>query len=146
MADDAYEMAIKEAEAGAAEGGVPIGATLTRDGKVVGRGHNRRVQHDDPTAHAEIECLRDAGRIGSLKDAVLYTTLTPCYLCTGAIILFGIPRVVVGETHSYDGDGSLELLRRRGVEVTVLEDAHARTLMRTFMESQPELWAEDIGS
>jgi creatinine deaminase len=142
---EGYVAALQEARAGLEQGGIPIGAALERDGQVIGRGHNLRIQEDDATAHAEISCLRDAGRLRSYADTVLYTTLAPCFLCTGAILLFGIPRVVMGENHTFDGEGSLELLRTRGVELENLDDEEARLMLTSFIERHPALWDEDIG-
>lgn len=140
-----YAIAVREAREGLEEGGLPIGSSLERNGQVIGSGHNLRVQEGDPTAHAEISCLRDAGRQSTYRDTVLYTTLTPCFLCTGAILLFGIPEVVVGERLNFDGEGSLDLLRMRGVGVEVLDDVEMQDLMGTFIERNPALWREDIG-
>ncbi len=137
------QAAIEEALTGRDEGGIPIGSVLVRDPKIIGRGHNRRVQHDDPLAHAEIECLRDAGRIGSYGDTVLYSTLMPCYLCGGAVVQFGIPKVVVGESASFRG--SREFLEAHGVEVVDLQLDECREIMRAFVATHPELWSEDIG-
>ena len=140
---DHFARARPAAASSLADGGVPIGAALSIGGELVAVGHNQRVQHGDPTAHGEIDCLRVAGRIRSYADAVLYTTLAPCAMCAGAIIQFGIPRVVVGEADTFAGE--LELMRARGVDVVVLEDAGSRDLMRQFAERYPEVWAEDIG-
>jgi cytosine/creatinine deaminase len=140
-----YAVALEEAAAGLQEGGIPIGSSLERDGEVIGRGRNLRVQRGDPTAHAEISCLRDAGRQSSYADTVLYTTLAPCFLCTGAVLLFGIPRVVIGEEETFDGEGSLELLEQGGVETIVLDDPEAAGMLRSFIEANPALWNEDIG-
>ena len=143
--DGGYLTALEEARAGSSEGGIPIGSSLVRGDVVIGRGHNLRVQSGDPTAHAEIACLRDAGRQRSYADTTLYTTLAPCHLCTGAVLLFDIPRVVIGEMHTFDGEGSLSLLRDRGVEVEVIDDAEARALLSDFISHNPEIWDEDIG-
>jgi len=140
-----YDVALREAQKSMAEGGIPIGAALVSGTSVLGSGHNLRVQEGDPTAHAEISCLRNAGRTRDYADCTLYTTLTPCHLCTGAILLFGIPRVVIGETTTFDGEGTLELLRSHSVDVQILDDQRARDLMKTFIAEQPHLWAEDIG-
>ena len=136
--------AIKEAELGLAEGGIPIGSVLVRNGEIIGRGHNRRVQHGDQTAHAEIDCLRNAGRQRSLRDAVLYSTLMPCFLCGGATVQFGIPRVVAGESYTFHG--SQDFLRTQGVEVVDLDDRRCVQMMEDFIKAHPELWAEDIGA
>lgn len=138
-----YALALEEALLGAAEGGVPIGSSLFKDGTKIGSGHNRRVQNGDPTSHGEIDCLRNVGRRASYAGTTLYSTLAPCALCSGAIILFGIPRVVVGENQNFDGE--LELLRARGVEVVLIDDAEATALMGQFIAENPSLWNEDIG-
>lgn len=140
-----YEIAVQEARKGLEEGGIPIGATLERDGVLIGRGHNLRVQTGDPTAHAEIACLRDAGRQSTYADTVLYTTLAPCFFCTGAILLYGIKKVVIGESQTFDGEGSLDLLRERRVEIEDLEDEAVKDLLGRFIEQNPALWREDIG-
>jgi creatinine deaminase len=140
-----YEIAVQEARKGLEEGGIPIGSALERDGVVIGRGHNLRVQSGDPTAHAEISCLRDAGRQSTYVDTVLYTTLAPCFLCTGAILLNGIRHVVIGESRTFDGEGSLDLLRERGVEIQDLDDKTMGFLLGEFIEGNPALWNEDIG-
>ncbi len=135
--------AIDEAKKGNSEGGIPIGAVLVRDGKIVGRGHNRRVQNNDPVIHAEIDCLRNAGRIGSYRDTTLYSTLMPCYLCAGAIVQFGIPRVFAGESRNFEG--AKEFLLSKGVEVIDLDLDECADMMSDFIEKNPELWNEDIG-
>ena len=140
-----YLVALHEARAGLRQGGIPIGSALERQGEVIGQGHNLRIQNADPTAHAEISCLRNAGRLRSYTDTVLYTTLTPCFLCTGAIVLFRIPRVIIGETRTFDGDGSLDLLRAKGVAVEDRDDEEARQMLASFIEKHPSLWNEDIG-
>ena len=135
--------AIIEAKKGQDEGGIPIGAVLVRDGRIIGRGHNRRIQEDDPIIHAEIDCLRNAGRIGSYRDTTLYSTLMPCYLCAGAVVQFGIPRVVVGESRNFAG--AKDFLISMGVEVTDLDLDECADLMEEFIKNNPELWNEDIG-
>lgn len=137
--------AIAEAEAGAVEGGIPIGSVLVSDGAIVGRGHNRRVQRASAILHAEMDALENAGRLPASVYArsVLYTTLSPCAMCSGAILLYGIPRVVVGENRTFMGEE--ELLRSRGVTVDVLQDDRCIRLMTEFIEAHPELWNEDIG-
>ena len=135
-------LALKEAQCGYAEGGVPVGAVLAIGGDIVGRGHNRRVQRGDPTAHGEIDCLRDAGRRASYGKATLYTTLSPCMLCTGAILQFKIRRVVIGEARNFAGN--IDLLRQAGIDVVVLDDSPCIELMRRFIRENPSLWAEDI--
>ncbi|WP_372698402.1 nucleoside deaminase [Arthrobacter sp. JSM 101049] len=141
--DPHYAAALAVAEESLAAGGVPIGSALVVDGNLVATGSNRRVQDGDPTAHAEITCLRQAGRLTDYRGATLYTTLAPCDLCTGAVLLFGIPRVVVGEAVNFPG--AVELLRARGVEVTILDDPRAADLMAGFIAERPDLWNEDIG-
>lgn len=135
--------AIKEAELGRQEGGIPIGSVLVRGGKIVGRGHNRRVQHGDQTAHAEIDCLRNAGRQRTMRDTVLYSSLMPCYLCAGAIVQFGIPRVVAGESRTFAG--ARAFMESHGVEIVDLDDPRCVRMMEEFIAARPELWAEDIG-
>ncbi|QNE13827.1 nucleoside deaminase [Pseudarthrobacter sp. NBSH8] len=138
----AFEAAYQAAQKSLSEGGIPIGAALARDGMVIASGHNERVQNADPIAHGEMSALRAAGRQKSYRDTTLYTTLAPCAMCAGTIIQFKIPRVVVGEAHTFDGE--LELLRSRGVEVVVLDDQRCVDMMRTFQADCPELWSEDI--
>ncbi|MDQ0092304.1 nucleoside deaminase [Paeniglutamicibacter psychrophenolicus] len=138
-----YATALGQARLGAGEGGVPIGSSLFENGVMLGAGRNRRVQNGDPTAHGEIDALRNAGRRTSYAGTTLYSTLAPCALCTGAIILFGIRRVVVGEEKNFPGE--FELLRSRGVEVVVIDDPKATALMEDFATRNPELWNEDIG-
>ena len=137
--------AIEEARAGLAEGGIPIGSVLVHDGRIHGRGHNRRVQRGSAVLHGEMDALENAGRLPArtYRECVLYTTLSPCSMCSGAILLYGIPRVVIGENRSFMGEEAL--LRERGVELTVLDDAECIGLMEEFMRRSPELWNEDIG-
>ncbi len=135
--------AIVEAKKGLAEGGIPIGSVLVKDGKIVGRGHNQRVQKDSPTLHAEIDCLENAGRIGSYKDTVLYSTLMPCYLCSGAVVQFGIKKIIVGESKTFPGGP--EFMKSHGVEVIDLNDEECIRLMTDFIEANPKVWNEDIG-
>lgn len=139
------QTAVDEAKAGLAEGGIPIGSALVIDGKVVGRGHNRRVQKGSAVLHAEMDCLENAGRL-TAKDyarATLYSTLSPCDMCTGAILLYKVPRVVVGENRTFKGPEDYS--RSRGVALTVLDDAECVGLMRGFIAAKPSLWNEDIG-
>ncbi len=135
--------AIEEAKQGLKEGGIPIGSVLVKDGKIIGRGHNKRVQDNDPVIHAEIDCLRNAGRIGSYKDTILYSTLMPCYLCGGAIVQFGIKKVYAGESKTFPG--SKEFMESHGVTVIDLDLEECKTLMNDFILSNPKLWNEDIG-
>jgi len=136
------KIALEEAEQGFNEGGCPIGSVLARDGKEISRGHNQRVQQGDPIAHGEMDALRKAGRQRTYRDTVLYTTLSPCMMCSGTIVQFGIPRVVVGENTTFGGNE--EFLRERGVEVLVMSDPDCIALMKKFILESPELWAEDI--
>lgn len=137
------QAAIEEARRGRDEGGVPIGAALVLDGVIVGRGHNRRVQEQSPILHAEIDCLRAAGRVGRFHESVLYSTLMPCYMCAGAVLQFGIPRVVVGESVTFPGAAAL--MRQHGVDVVDLDLEACKAMMRAFIAEKPELWSEDIG-
>ena len=135
--------AIDEARKGLKEGGIPIGSVLVKDGIIIGRGHNKRVQENDPVIHAEIDCLRNAGRIGIYKDTVLYSTLMPCYLCAGASVQFGIKKVVAGENESFSG--AQEFMESHGIEVVNLDLKECKDLMKDFIEDNPKLWFEDIG-
>ena len=137
--------AIAEAKQGLAEGGIPIGSVLVIDGAIVGRGHNRRVQSGSPVLHAEIDCLANAGRLSAreYQRATLYTTLSPCDMCSGAILLYKIPRVVIGESRSFQGPEAY--LEARGVELTRLDDENCCRLMQDFIRANPQLWNEDIG-
>lgn len=141
--DKFMQAAIEEARTGLEEGGIPIGSVLVREGKIVGRGHNQRVQKGDPIAHAEIDCLQHAGRIGTYKDTVLYSTLMPCYLCAGAVVQFGIKKVIVGESKTFQG--AEEFMKQHGVEVINLQNPECISMMKTFIEKNPDLWNEDIG-
>ena len=138
-------LAVAEARAGLAEGGIPIGAALVHDGKVLGVGHNRRVQLGSAIRHGETDCLENVGRLPATVYAAstMVTTLSPCDMCTGAILLYGIPRVVVGENSTFYG--AEDYLRARGVEVVVLDDAECVAMMQDFIAANPELWNEDIG-
>jgi cytosine deaminase len=143
---DAFmQEAIAEARAGRDEGGIPIGSVLVHGGVILGRGHNRRVQSGSAILHGEMDALERAGRqpAAVYRDAILYTTLSPCAMCSGAILLYGIRRVVVGENHTFQGEEAL--LRERGVSVTVLQDPACIELMRAFIREHPALWNEDIG-
>ncbi len=141
---DAFmQEAIAEARRGLDEGGIPIGSVLVRDGEILGRGHNRRVQQGDPILHAEIDCLRNAGRIGSYRNTTLYSTLSPCYLCSGAVVQFQIPRVVVGEARTFPG--APDFLANHGVEVEILDLDECADMMAAFIRQNPALWNEDIG-
>ena len=137
------EAAIAQARQGLKEGGIPIGSVLVRDGTILGEGHNKRVQDNDPVTHAEIDCLRNAGRIGSYKNTVLYSTLMPCYLCAGAVVQFGIKKVIAGEAQTFSG--ARTFMEQNGVEVVNLDLDECKQLMREFIENYPQLWHEDIG-
>jgi cytosine deaminase len=145
MMDRYLEAAIEEAKKGRDEGGIPIGSVLVIDGEIVGRGHNRRVQKGSAVLHAEMDCLENAGRLtaAEYRRATLYSTLSPCDMCSGAVLLYGIPRVVIGENRTFRGPE--EYVKSRGVEVTVVDDPECRRLMETFIKNNPELWNEDIG-
>jgi len=148
--DPFLRAAIDEARKGLSEGGLPIGSVLVRGGKIIGRGHNRRVQRGDPMAHAEIDCLTNAGRQKSYRDTILYSTLMPCYLCTGAAVQFGVPKVIVGESVNFPGGEcgwgkSPEFMRAAGIDVTDLHDPECIEMMRKFIEEHSALWNEDIG-
>jgi creatinine deaminase len=135
--------AIEEAKLSLREGGIPIGSVLMKTGKIVGKGHNMRVQRNDPTSHAEIECLRNAGRLGSYSGATIYSTLMPCYLCAGAVVQFGIRRVIAGESENFGGARSF--LEAQGVEVIDLNIPECKRLMMNFIKTNPQIWNEDIG-
>ena len=137
------DVALASARASLAVGGVPVGAALASGGRLISSGHNERVQSGDPIAHGEMSCLRNAGRQASYRDMTLYTTLSPCQMCTGAILLFQIPRVVVGEATTFAGD--LEFLRGYGVTVVLADDERCIAVMREFQERFPGVWSEDIG-
>ena len=143
--DEFLRAAIEEAEAGLAEGGIPIGSVLVHQGRILGRGHNRRVQQGSAILHGEMDALERAGRQPArvYRESVIYTTLSPCAMCSGTILLYGIPRVIVGENQTFMGEEAL--LRGRGVKVEVLQDARCRDLMTRFIKANPSLWAEDIG-
>lgn len=141
--DEYLKAAIDEAKTGLSEKGIPIGSVLVKDGKIVGRGHNKRVQDNDPITHAEIDCLRNAGRVGSYKGAVLYSTLMPCYLCAGAVVQFGIKKVYAGESKTFSG--AREFMESHGVEVIDLESEECINMMNKFIAENPKLWNEDIG-
>jgi cytosine deaminase len=140
--DGLLRIAFDEAKAGFEEGGCPIGSVLARNGRVVSQGRNQRVQRGDPIAHGEMDALRKAGRQRTYRDTVLYTSLSPCMMCSGTIVQFGIPRVVIGDTQNFGGNE--DFLRERGVEVILAEDPDCIALMKRFIEEKPELWAEDI--
>lgn len=145
MTDPFLSAAIAEARLGLAEGGIPIGSVLVVDGEIIGRGHNQRVQKGSTVLHAEMDCLENAGRLRAdvYRQATLYSTLSPCPMCSGAVLLYGIPRVVVGEDRTFQGPS--DLLRSSGVEVEVVDDPECVALMTDFIGARPELWDEDIG-
>lgn len=143
--DKFMQAAIEEAQLGLAEGGIPIGSVIVHKGKIIGRGHNRRTQSGSPTLHGEMDALENAGRqsAATYRESVLYTTLSPCSMCTGAILLYGIPKIVVGENTTFLGEE--ELLITRGVKVDVRHNQQCIDLMQNFITANPELWNEDIG-
>jgi cytosine deaminase len=145
MSDEFMRAAIEEAEMGLREGGIPIGSVLVHRGRILGRGHNRRVQRGSAVLHGEMDALENAGRLAAqvYREAVLYTTLSPCAMCSGAILLYGVPTVVIGENRTFMGEE--EWLRSRGVSLTVLQDPTCIRLMTDFVQARPELWNEDIG-
>ncbi|MFI5381335.1 MAG: nucleoside deaminase [Tepidisphaerales bacterium] len=151
MTNDRFlKAAIDEALKGLSEGGLPIGSVLVRGGRIIGRGHNRRVQKSDPMAHAEIDCLTSAGRQKSYADTILYSTLMPCFLCSGAAVQFGIPKVIVGEAATFTGGSSRggmspDFMKSHGIEVVNLNDPDCIAMMREFIARHPDLWNEDIG-
>jgi cytosine deaminase len=142
--DEFMNAAIFEAQQGRQAGGIPIGSILVKDGKIVGRGHNKRVQDGDPVTHAEIDCLRNAGRIGNYRGTTLYSTLMPCYLCAGAVVQFGIKKVIAGESKTFPG--AREFMVSHGVEVVDLNLDECEQMMSDFIATNPELWNEDIGN
>jgi len=143
--DEYLDAAVAEAALGLAEGGIPIGAVLVHDGKIIGRGHNRRVQRGSAILHGEMDALENAGRLPAAvyARAVLYTTLSPCAMCSGAILLYGIPRLVIGENMTFHGEE--DLLRGRGVSIEVVQDSRCIEMMQRFIHEHPSLWNEDIG-
>ncbi len=141
--DEFMKAAIDQAKLGRSENGIPIGSVLVKDGKIVGYGHNKRVQDNDPVTHAEIDCLRNAGRVGSYKNTVLYSTLMPCYLCAGAVVQFGIKKVYAGESETFSG--AKEFMQSHGVEVIDLDMEECKNMMNEFIINNPKLWNEDIG-
>jgi cytosine deaminase len=143
--DTLFEAAVEEARKGRDAGGIPIGSVLVIDGRIVGRGHNQRVQQGSSVLHAEMDCLENAGRLPATdyQRAVLYSTLSPCDMCSGAVLLYGIPKVVIGENHTFQGPE--DYLRSRGVQLEVVDSAECRELMEDFIAGNPSLWDEDIG-
>lgn len=141
--DEFMKMAIQEAKDGLAEGGIPIGSVLIKDGQLVAKGRNKRVQELNPILHGEMDCLNNAGRIGSFKNTVIYSTLMPCYMCAGTIVQFKIPKVIVGESKTFSG--ARDFMESHGVEVVDLQNEECIHMMQDFIESNSELWNEDIG-
>ncbi len=143
--DKFLQAAIEEAKKGLAEGGIPIGSVLVIDGKIVGRGHNKRVQKGSSVLHAEMDCLENSGRLkaNDYKKATLYSTLSPCDMCSGAVLLYGIPKVIIGENKTFKGPE--EYVKSRGVNVEVVNNQECIELMENFIKNKPELWNEDIG-
>ena len=141
--DQFMQAAIDEARKGLAEGGIPIGSVLVKDGKLIASGHNKRVQEQNPILHGEMDCLNNAGRIGSYRNTVIYSTLMPCYMCAGTIVQFKIPRVVVGESRTFPG--ARAFMEAHGVEVIDLDLPECVRMMKEFIAAKPELWNEDIG-
>ena len=143
--DEFMAAALEEARQGLAEGGIPIGSVLVLDGKIIGRGHNRRVQKGSPTLHAEMDCLENAGRLKArdYQRAVLYSTLSPCDMCSGTVLLYKIPKVIIGENKTFQGPE--DYVRSRGVELVILNVQECISLMEEFIAARPELWNEDIG-
>src|SRR6266513_4889512 len=141
--DPFMQTAIDAARKSRDEGGIPIGSALVRANELIAVGHNKRVQNNDPVTHAEIDCLRNAGRLGSFRDAALYSTLMPCYLCAGAVVQFGIKKVIVGESRTFAG--AVDFMRSHGVEVIDLDLPECVEMMQKFIAENPALWNEDIG-
>ena len=142
--DSFMRAAIEEARAGGREGGIPIGSVLVdKEGQIIGRGRNKRVQEGDPIGHAETDCLRNAGRVPTYDGTVLYSTMMPCHLCAGAVIYLGIKKVVVGEAETFDGAGTPDLMRQQGVTVDVLDLDECKQLISDFMGDYPEIWSEE---
>ena len=141
-----FTEALKEAEKGYAEGGIPIGSVLVHNNKIIGRGHNRRLQNNNPILHAEIDALQNAGRqpLSVYLDCTLYTTLSPCFMCSGAILLYQIPKVVIGENRNFKG--AEDLLQSKGVDIVLLDSQESFDLLKGFIDSNPDLWLEDIGT
>ena len=143
--DSFMQAAIEEAQRGLREGGIPIGSVIVHDGKIIGRGHNRRVQNGNPILHGEMDAFQNAGRQSAktYQESIIYTTLSPCSMCSGAIILYGISQVVIGENQTFMGEEAL--LKSKGIQLTVLQNQQCIDLMTHFIASKPQLWNEDIG-
>ncbi len=141
--DEFMRIAIDQGKKSLSEGGIPIGSVLTRNGRLVSKGHNKRVQENNPILHGEMDCLNNAGRIGSFKNTVIYSTLMPCYMCAGTIVQFKIPKVIVGESQTFSG--AREFMVQHGVEVIDLNLPECIDMMTEFIEKRPDIWNEDIG-
>lgn len=141
--DEFMRIAIDQAKMGLAEGGIPIGSALVKGGKLVASGRNKRVQEQNPILHGEMDCMNNAGRVGSYKDTIMYSTLMPCYMCAGTIVQFKIPKVIVGESKTFAG--AREFMESHGVEVIDLNNAECISMMEHFISEKPDLWNEDIG-
>lgn len=141
--DEFMQVALDEAKKGLVENGIPIGSVLVKDNQIVGRGHNQRIQKNNPILHAEIDCLQNAGRIGSYQGTILYSTLMPCYLCAGAVVQFGIKKVIVGESKNFSG--AKEFMENHNVKVIDLDLPQAKEMLTDFISKNPQLWNEDIG-
>lgn len=141
--DEFMQAAITQAQKSFDEGGIPIGSVLVKNGKLIAKGHNKRVQEDNPILHGEMDCLNNAGRVGSFKDTIIYSTLMPCYMCAGTIVQFKIPKVIVGESKTFSG--AREFMEQHGVEVIDLDLSKCKDLMQRFIAQKPEVWNEDIG-
>ncbi len=140
--DEFMKMAIAEAQQGLAEGGIPIGSVLVKEGQLIARGHNKRVQENNPILHGEMDCLNNAGRIGSYRNTVIYSTLMPCYMCAGTIVQFKIPKVIVGESQTFSG--ARAFMESHGVEVIDLNLPECVAMMQQFIQAKPDIWFEDI--
>lgn len=141
--DEFMKLAIEQARKSMNEGGIPIGSVLVRDGKVIAAGHNKRVQENNPILHGEMDCLNNAGRIGSFRNTTIYSTLMPCYMCAGTIVQFKIKKVIVGESETFSG--AREFMEQHGVEVIDLNLQECKEMMKEFIDKNPEIWNEDIG-
>jgi len=143
--DEFMQAAVEEARKGLADGGIPIGSVLVLDGKIIGRGHNQRVQKGSVVLHAEMDCLENAGRLkaADYKRSILYSTLSPCDMCSGTVLLYGIPRVVIGENKTFKGPE--DYMKSRGVDLVIVDSPECKALMKQFIREKPELWNEDIG-
>ncbi len=141
--DPFMQAAIEQAEKSLSEGGIPIGSVLVKNETIIARGHNKRVQENNPILHGEMDCMNNAGRVGSYRDTVIYSTLMPCYMCAGTIVQFKIPKVVVGESTTFSG--AREFMEQHGVEVVDLKEERCLIMMQKFIDEHPELWNEDIG-